>query len=439
MRTSATPRVLVGCADVGGFVTDLADGFRRNGCPTTIAITQPNGWIPPRPGTVDCGDDARAVDWRAIGRSLLRGAMPPARRSACRTPAERIMWLLTHHDVFVFVHASLWHDDVTDMASAGAGREYALLKALGKRIVSVFSGPDVRHPSAYDLQHARIGSAAWPMGDIRRTWRRIPFGYVLKNLRRAELHADVILSQPNQAGLAVRPYHHLFAPVDLDRYEYLVPRRDVPVVVHSASWPDIKGTTLINQTLQRLRDSGVRFVWRDLGGVPNQRLRREMTQADVVIDQIHLPLHGKLGVEAMASGCAVAACDRRAIEPFPADRPVWHIEPAVLEPQLRTLLTDRALRVRLAVEGRRYVSRYHRHDRIARSVLQLLAGKASELPMHHPRFYASEYRLPMGGRIPRPLLQLTNDVLASRGVPAGTNVTALVERGLLAGGDARLM
>jgi hypothetical protein len=46
-------------------------------------------------------------------------------------------------------------------------------------------------------------------------------------------------------------------------------------------------------------------------------LLARLEDADVCIDQIHLPMHGKLAVEGMAAGCAVAACDQQRLEPLP--------------------------------------------------------------------------------------------------------------------------
>lgn len=424
-------RVLIGTFGLGGYAQDLAAGFRRLGHRATVALSLPSFWEGLRPGDIDVSKDLRAVSWPRLAARLREGrASAPDRFSDCRTPTQRVEWLITHHDLFVFVHASLWHDHPSHPGRAGAGREYRLLKGLGKRVVSVMSGPDVRHPSAYDQQSALLGHRATPMAELMPSWRRSPLGYRMRNLRRAEMYADAILSSPNQSGLAVRPYHHLNAPLDLSRYTFRVPGHDVPVVLHAPSDEGIKGTTRVVAALQRLQKEGVVFKLRYLENVSNRVLRRELPGADVLIDQLHFPLHGKLGLEAMATGCVLATCDRPDFEPYPARRPIWHIEPAGLEDRLRLLLTDRSLRMRLAAEGRRYVVRHHRHVDVARGILKLLRGEPYSF-LHRPEFFARHYRLPRGKRVPFDLLRLTRRIVERFGLPKGVAADDLVARGLM--------
>ena len=52
----------------------------------------------------------------------------------------------------------------------GLGREYATLARHGKRVVGFFTGPDVRHASAYDQQCAALGHRAATMGEMAARW-----------------------------------------------------------------------------------------------------------------------------------------------------------------------------------------------------------------------------------------------------------------------------
>jgi len=203
----------------------------------------------------------------------------------------------------------------------------------------------------------------------------------------------------------------------------------VPLVVHAPSDDRIKGTPAIVASLRRLRDEGVRFEVEFLKGVPNREVRRALTNADVLIDQLHLPMHGKLAIEGMASGCAVATCDRADFEPAPP-RPLWHVSAANLDDRLRTLLTDRALRLRLAHEGRDYVREHHGHVKIARDVLHGLAHAEGPFT-NHPEFYFRDYRLPAGEKVPPKLLGLTNRIVERWGLPEDVDVRDLVRRGLV--------
>ncbi len=426
-------RIVVGSRDFSGVAGVLAGGFRRLGHAVTVALCAEDRHHAAEADHLDVGDDVWEVSWGGLSDYLIRGGPTPARQSRRLTPPERLAWLFTRHDVFVFYHASYWHD-TAGIRRWGCGREFPLLKALGKRVIAVHSGPDVRHHLAIDQQNRVLGNKAWPLAASNPRWARMPLSYYVKNLRRAELYADLIFSQPNQASLAIRPYDHLFIPIDASAYRTRIPGREIPVILHAPSNRRTKGTEEIQAAVDRLRSRGVRCEFRMIEGAPHDRLRRELDDADVVIDQLHLPLHGKLGVEAMASGCALATCDRADVEPWPVRRPIWHVEPSGLDERLTRLLTDRALRVRLASAGRQYVERYHQADDVAARMLARLAG-ARPQRVHAPEFFARSYRLPPGTRLSQSILAMTSRVVDKWGLPPGVVPRNLVRRGLMA--DAR--
>lgn len=430
--TPARPlRVFVGAVEVSGFTSELAGGLRAAGHCVTTGVRYTHSNFPERRYDVDLADDADHVDWEALAREARGGPLRTPRRLPARgTATERARWILAHHDAFVFVYGSLRRDRRTSMRWEGQGREYPLLRRLGKRIVSYFVGPDVRHASAYDQQLAALGGHCLPLGDVLPSWGDDPVARPLRNLRRAECYADAIFSQPNQAGLALRPYAHVHAPLELARFRAEVPGREVPVVVHAPSAKAIKGTEAIVAALDGLRAEGVRFEFRLLHDVPNAQVIGALGDADVVVDQLHLPMHGRLGVEAMASGCALATADRRDLEPVPAERPVFPIDPVNLSAQLRALLTDRALRVRLGHEGIAHARRHHDHVAVARRVVACATDPAAPLE-HAPTFFARDYRLPEGVALPTRLKALTERVVRRWGLPTDVTAADLRARGLV--------
>jgi glycosyltransferase involved in cell wall biosynthesis len=423
-------RIAVGACDIAGVAGAYCEGFRRLGHRVTLALCDPDPHHA-APDHLDVAKDVMRVRWPALAAYLLRGGPTPARLTDELSSTERIAWLLSRHDLFLFYHASFWPDDPVPTRLWGCGREFRLLKALGKRIVTVHSGPDVRHHSAFDQENSLLGNCAPRLAVGEPRWATVPLSYCLSNIRRAERYADLVFSQPNQASLALRPYEHLFVPIDLRRYRARIPGRAIPVVLHAPSRRGVKGSPEIIAAVQRLARRGVRFEFRTIEHAPHDRLRRELEDADVVIDQVHLPLYGRLGVEAMASGCALATCDRVDLEPWPARRPVWHVEPADIDRRLERLLTDRALRLRLAEAGRRYVERHHGAEDVAAGALARLTGRRVGR-RHMPEFFARSYRLPSGTRLPRPLLSLTARIVEEWGLPSDLDPGELVRRGLMA-------
>ena len=135
----------------------------------------------------------------------------------------------------------------------------------------------------------------------------------------------------------------------------------------------MKGSGPILQALELLRHEGVRFELRLLENLTNRQVVDQLSDADVLIDQLYFPYHGKLTVEGMASGCAVTTCNREDYEPYPAGRPICHIDAGSIAAPLRRLLTNRELRLRLAHEGRQYALARHDHVSVVKDILGALS------------------------------------------------------------------
>ena len=222
-------RVLVGSVETGGLTFDFADGFRQLGHQVTTVSAWLHRFHPEAIYDYDISVTARdLIHWpQWVRRSASpiiqfpRGAANRAARYA------QLLKLITAHDLFVFKWGGV--------GLTPGNREFPMLKALGKTVVSAFMGSDVRDLGAYNQQYDSLSHS--PEFDRELSGRSReditnPYG-PLENIRTAELYSDLILSQPNQSGLAVRPYKHLFLPMRLSLYKARIPGREVPVVVHA--------------------------------------------------------------------------------------------------------------------------------------------------------------------------------------------------------------
>jgi hypothetical protein len=417
-------RILVGTVEVAGTLPDFADGFRRLGHDVATVIRERSRFYPEL--SYDCDISCLAPDpltWPDWIRHARSGVVRLPRGAINRLGRLWKWWrLVADHDVFVFQWGG------TSLTEGH--REYPLLRALGKKIVSVFMGSDVRHPVAFLGQCDGLPRCP----DFEQVLRARTAGDTSRpmwNLRQAEHYSDLILSQPNQSGLAVRPYMHLLVPIDLSKYCCNIPGRARPIVVHAPSSKGVKGTAAILAALEQLRNEGVSFELRLLHGVSNREVVAELAAADVAVDQLHLPLHGKFGLEAMASGCALATCNREDYEPFPPNRPIWHIDAENVYERLKRLLTDQELRVRLARQGRAYVERQHDHVIVANRIIQGVTTRATTACDHYPTYFAERFLLPDGEAIPERLRVMTARIIQRWGLPEHVPVNNLIARGLI--------
>ncbi|MBU5611475.1 glycosyltransferase family protein [Geomonas azotofigens] len=387
-------RIMIGVTEICGNIPVVAGALRQLGHQVTTVVRQKNSWWPIE-YDVDFSDrDMTIEDVLNIG------------------------YLVGTHDVFFFQWAR------TSLLPNHA--DYPFIKKAGKKIISCFVGSDVRDTAAYKQWYA----------DGRRFLERLPFPEdplvnPLFAMRMAELHSDLVLSQPNQSVLGVRPYHHAFLPMELSLYRQHIPAREVPVVVHAPSKSWLKGTDVIMAALETLKQQGVRFELRFLEGLTNDVVIKELMNADVLIDELYFPLHGKLSLEGLACGCAVVNGDRTDYEPFPADRPFWYVNPDNIVERLRQLLTDRDLRIGLALEGVPYLKMHHDHVRVMQRVMDTLEQGEAGRCDHFPDFFSTGYRLPRGETIPPELQGATAQLIRKWGLPAEADLAELVARGLV--------
>jgi len=385
-------RILVGTVEIGGIINCFADGFRLLGHQVTSVCLQRNPFYPEHKYDIESHKDA----------------LPP----------DVISALITTHDVFFFIWGK--------RSLLPENAEFPLLKKLGKRIVSLFCGSDVRHYSAYGQQYGIH------LEDVDESYRGDPLVRPLGNLRRGECYSDLIISVPNQSSLAVRPYVHYFIPMKISRYQFNVPGREVPVIIHAPSNKSRKGTDIILAALERLRFDSVPFELRLLHGVSNRQVLAELVDADIAIDQLYASGGGLFTREAIASGCAVATHNSEEHDSFPRNRPLWNIDAQNIYHQLKRLLTDKSLRIRLACQGRQYVEKYYNHVRVAQRIIDCLNPAHGQIHYdYYPTFFAQKYHIPTGEIIPDNLKRMTAEIVQYWGLPEDVDPQDMIARGLM--------
>ena len=390
LPTDRPLRILIGTKEVAGQIADYAAGFRALGHTVTTAVSERHAFF---------SDLIYDVDLSA----------PDG--------AKRIPELMRSHDVFVFQYGSSLLPNNLDLP---------LLQQAGKAVIAICNGDDVRHASAYAQQ---FGVAAATLGD---TYVNDPLSRPSQTLRVFERYASLMVSVPNQAGLALRPYMHFAYPMDLSLYASHIPDRDVPVIVHAPSDRAVKGTTPILAALDRLAARGVQFEVQLIENAANATVRSALRDADIAIDQLFIG-YGKFAAEAMASGCVAATAAYPDIEPLAQVRPTWRIASATLDADLERLVCDRASRRALAQVGRAHVGQFHDRETVCSRLLRALHAEQQGTLRYdyYPDFASTQYTLPPRAEFTRAQRVMASEIVGLFGADDRADLAQLARKGLL--------
>ncbi|OJJ19314.1 hypothetical protein BKI52_21110 [marine bacterium AO1-C] len=373
-------KIFIGLTDIASQIADFAAGFQALGYQTMTAIHHKHASF------VKAEAD---YDFSQMKKYWFGGVRPKSLQKKLQNrwlePRDRIFRkAIKECDIFVF----MWSTFMPDL------NDLELLKKLGKKIVVFFVGSDIRKKDAYE-QEAKLydipsyfsfltdGELKWANSNDK-----------LKYMRVFEKYADVIISVPNQSQLALRPYEHFFVPVNIDEIQENTDQREVPIITHAPSNRGVKGTSIILDTLNQLKNEGLNF---ELCLVENMAYRdalKTYTKSDVVIGELFLPSGGKLDREALAAGAiSMTSLRKDYIDYLPEDCPIIDINPTTLYDLLKETINDHTKRKALAKEGRPYVEKYHTPISICKSVLDYLSIENSLEHTHtyNPTFFRDTF------------------------------------------------
>jgi glycosyltransferase involved in cell wall biosynthesis len=146
--------------------------------------------------------------------------------------------------------------------------------------------------------------------------------------------------------------------------------RESVVVAHSPNHRGFKGSEFLIAAVDRLRSEGLAVDLLLLEQVPNEEIRRVLTeQADILVEQLIFPGYAMSGVEGLAAGVVVISnlADERILQPFRrwsflSQCPIVSATPETIENVLRELCSNPSRRREIALKSRQYAVDYHSRD-----------------------------------------------------------------------------
>jgi len=267
--------------------------------------------------------------------------------------------LIFDNEVFIFTFGSRFFPRFLD---------YRLIKALGKKIVSVFLGCDIRHWSSCEKEFNDLCLKAVCNDCDGRSSCFLE--HKLLVVKAAEKYSDLILSTPDQSQLLTRPYKHFWIPLELRDYDFCISDNPVPKIIHAPTNRSIKGTKYILEALERLKQNGYSFELILIEGRPNKEVLEILSKSDIVVDQLFSTGTATFSLESLASGNVVLTGCKPDYQNLPQDCPVVDIGIDNIYDKLKMVLDNRELRINLAKAGRQYVEKYHHHIKLTRQILE---------------------------------------------------------------------
>ncbi|MEJ6489814.1 hypothetical protein PQI23_08775 [Leucobacter sp. USCH14] len=136
-----------------------------------------------------------------------------------------------------------------------------------------------------------------------------------------------------------------------------------PRVVHAPSSSHIKGTDLIEGTMQRLNDSGV-IEYRRISGLSHSEMREIYREADIVLDQFRGGPYGVAACEALAAGRIVVShvpswVRELTRELAGRELPIIQSTAAELERTITEILARPGVAIEKAEQGPEFVRHWH--------------------------------------------------------------------------------
>ena len=156
-------------------------------------------------------------------------------------------------------------------------------------------------------------------------------------------------------------------------------------IVHAPTRRDVKGTSFVLEAAEKLQDPNL--DWRIVEGKSNQEVLKELSQADIVIDQLRIGWYGAFAMEAMAMGIpTICWIDpvmlSRTPTKFAESLPIIVANQDTLVGVVSDLSRDHHRRALISELSKAFVKRFHHPRKIAHAMKRVYEDPSSSFWSH---------------------------------------------------------
>jgi hypothetical protein len=270
-------RIFVGLIEVAGYYANLRDGFEANGHTVTFVtagdhvfnyeVRSPR-WIE-RVTAAWVRKEWEMEPWGAWEKA------PGWARDAARWLL--VTWLGLTHDWFIFSAARSFETNGHAMVRR--------LRRMGRKVVFICNGSESRARFVDGTGFAERDETPVLANRLARETRA-----VRDNLHELHQSATFLVDNPVSAHFHPGPFVNWYSvgiPTRIDGVGEAAPRTgDVIRVLHSPSYPRMKGSAEVRRVVNKLKEEGWKLEYIELTGVPNSEVLRQISECDMVIDQL---------------------------------------------------------------------------------------------------------------------------------------------------------
>lgn len=270
---------------------------------------------------------------------------------------------LIKYDYFILISGESLFNNFLDLR---------LYRLFGKNTMAIFTGCDIQQPELIKANKKIQYSAC----------HNCPVEYMnfvqcdpLKKIvhtRMVEQFFDVIICHYINSDSLKREYQHIYVPInieELSRYKKTV-KNKIPIVLHAPSNTQYKGTPHLIDAVNKLENEGYIFDFKLIQNVPIGELYEEISNADLVVDQLIQGWYGLLPMEAMTLGKPVICYLREELLlKLPNSCPIINANPDTIYDILKFCLENKDYLLERGKSGSEYVERFHNSIEIARSFI----------------------------------------------------------------------
>ena len=388
MANNTKPKkIIIGCHEICGWIALLSKEFEKSGF-EVITISPSTKYYKNQNYTLN--KDHLARDYFILRtKSKKIGALI----HFCYAILRTIFKFLIRKDIYnrLYIHACSYLYKYADIyihiwdGVEPNDNDLPKFKNNGTKIVSWFVGDDIRfYPAA--INEFEINNPYFL------EYNKHEIYTPMRKLRLHEKFSDAIFSVPDQSSLALRPYFHLQIPIDLSKYTFKNTGNDIPLIVHIPSAPLLKGTPVFEKVINELFKEGLQFNFKYIIDIPNEEVRKILTEADILLDELYMHGPGMLGMEAMASGCCVVVKHLEA-SPNCFKPPVVSVTIKTLKDKLRELILNKKLREDLIIKGRSYVEENNKASDVCKLILEKIDSCNYD---YYPSYFRDHFEAEQG-------------------------------------------